>query len=109
MNQYYFVHRIKWPAMLVVFGITALLNEYHVLSFGHSWPLYLIAFGLLTLAERAILAQMPPPEYSYQQPWSGAPGSPMPGTPAAGYPGQPQSPYTPTSTSIVPVPDKERS
>jgi hypothetical protein len=57
MNPYLFIHRIKGPAMLVVFGITALLNEWDILSFGRSWPLYLIVFGVLQLAERAAWAQ----------------------------------------------------
>jgi hypothetical protein len=108
MNSYYFVHRIKWPAMLVVVGITALLDEYNIISYSHSWPLYLIVLGLLTLAERAMLAQLPPANYPYQQPWSGAPapGYAPSGYPPAGYSGQPpQPPSTPVSTSIVPVPD----
>lgn len=57
MNSYVFLHRIKGPAMLVVFGITALLDEWDILSYGRSWPLYLIVFGVLQLAERAALAQ----------------------------------------------------
>lgn len=57
MNPYIFIHRIKGPAMLLVFGITALLNEWDILSFGRSWPLYLIVFGVLQLAERAAWAQ----------------------------------------------------
>jgi hypothetical protein len=57
MNPYLFIHRIKGPAMLVVFGITALLNEWDIISFGRSWPLYLIVFGVLQLAERAAWSQ----------------------------------------------------
>ena len=109
MNQYYFLHRMKWPALLVVFGITALLDEYDVIPFSHSWPLYLIVFGVMTLAERALLAQIPPPQPAWQQPWPGAPGSPMPGAATGGYSAQPEPSYTSTSTSISPVPDKDRS
>lgn len=100
MNSYYFVHRIKWPAMLVVVGITALLDEYNLISYSHSWPLYLIVLGVLTLAERAMMAQqVPPPNYAYQQqPWPQGP--PMSG--------QPPYPPAPASTSIVPVPDEDR-
>jgi hypothetical protein len=57
MNPYIFIHRIKGPAMLLVFGITALLNEWDIISFGRSWPLYLIVFGVLQLAERAAWSQ----------------------------------------------------
>lgn len=57
MNPYIFIHRIKGPAMLLVFGITALLNEWDIVSFGRSWPLYLIVLGVLQLAERAAWSQ----------------------------------------------------
>lgn len=53
MNSYLFFRRIKWPVILIVFGITALLNQWHILSYDESWPLYLIVWGLLQLAERA--------------------------------------------------------
>lgn len=72
MNRYIFLHRIKGPVIILVFGVTALLHTWHILSFGRSWPLYLIALGLLQLAERAAWAQMqtppPPPGYPPNQP-----------------------------------------
>jgi hypothetical protein len=77
MNPYIFIHRIKGPAMLLVFGITALLNEWDLISFGRSWPLYLIVFGVLQLAERAAWSQW---HQQYAQgPYAaqgGAPGGP---------------------------------
>jgi hypothetical protein len=57
MNSYLWLHRIKGPAMLLVFGITALLNEWDIISYGRSWPLYLIVLGVLQLAERAAWSQ----------------------------------------------------
>ena len=81
MNRYLFLHRIKGPAMILVFGITALLDEWHVLSFGQSWPLYLIVLGALMLAERAAWSQVYEPPNGYQvggQPGAwGGPGSGM--------------------------------
>lgn len=74
MNRYLFLHRIKGPAMILVFGITALLDEWHVLSFGQSWPLYLIVLGALMLAERAAWSEMyEPPPNGYQV--GGQPGA----------------------------------
>ncbi|MGB7191117.1 MAG: hypothetical protein WBD10_13325 [Acidobacteriaceae bacterium] len=69
MNHYLFLHRIKLPVLILVVGITALLAQWHILSWSRSWPLYLIAFGLLQLAERAAWSRMqtgvpPPPGYS---------------------------------------------
>ncbi|HEX3472177.1 MAG TPA: DUF5668 domain-containing protein [Silvibacterium sp.] len=67
MNPYIFIHRIKGPAMLLVFGITALLNEWDILSFGKSWPLYLIVLGVLQLAERAAWSQWQQEQYAQGQ------------------------------------------
>lgn len=90
MNPYLFIHRIKWPAMLLVFGITALLDEFDVISYGRSWPLYLIVFGVLMLAERTFIAQMPPPVY----PQTGAT--------------TPPAPQATSTTSIVSVQEERR-
>ena len=60
MNQYLFLRRMRGPIMLLTFGITAILDEYAGISYAHSWPLYIIVWGLLKLAENAILAQNPP-------------------------------------------------
>jgi hypothetical protein len=77
VNRYIFLHRIKGPVIILVFGLTALLDSWHILSYGRSWPLYLIAIGLLQLAERAAWAQMqappPPPGYPYPGQQSGRP------------------------------------
>lgn len=75
MNRYLFFHRIKGPVMLVVFGITALLDQWRILSFSRSWPLYLIAFGALQLAERAAWSQAYGPG-AYLDPNAGQPGPP---------------------------------
>jgi hypothetical protein len=60
MNQYLFLRRMRGPIILLTFGITAILDEYAGISYGHSWPLYIIVWGLLKLAENAILVQNPP-------------------------------------------------
>jgi hypothetical protein len=92
MNQYLFLRRMRGPIILLTFGITAILDEYTGIGYSRSWPLYLIVWGLLKLAENAILAQHPPV---------------MPGQ----YPGSPSyvAPVAPsgtsgdaTGTSIVP-------
>ena len=99
MNSYLWIHRIKGPAMLLVFGITALLNEWDIVSFGKSWPLYLITFGLLQLAERAAWSQMQQEQYAqYAQGQYPAPY----GTPAGGQPPVPPSGSSTSSLSITP-------
>jgi hypothetical protein len=103
MNQYLFLRRMRGPIFLLVFGITALLDEYTGVNYGMSWPLYIIAWGVLKLAENAILAQNPPP-----------PPGQIPGYPGYGYPNYGQPGYAPqgpaaatanpgsSSTAIVP-------
>jgi hypothetical protein len=72
MNTWLLIRRLRGPAFLIMVGITALLNQWDVLSFGRSWPLYLILAGVLGLAERAALAAAPPsPTYPYTSSPSG--------------------------------------
>jgi hypothetical protein len=60
MNTWLLIRRLRGPAFLILVGITALLNQWGVLSFSRSWPLYLILAGLLGLAERAAIVAAPP-------------------------------------------------
>ncbi len=89
MNSWYQIRRLRGPAILILIGVLALLDQWHILSFGKSWPLWLIFAGLMTFAERAAwaadhAAQAQPP---YAQPldpqstaWTQAPPQP-PDTP----------------------------
>lgn len=92
------IRRLRGPAFLLTFGLTALLHQWGVLSFGQSWPLYLIVAGVLTLLERSALTVADPSAYPTGSFSGGYPGS----VPQQGWtqPGPPASP----STSIVPVP-----
>ena len=58
MNQYYLIRRLRGPAILLLFGILALLNTMGVVHhlWRLFWPLLFILLGLLLLAERAALA-----------------------------------------------------
>jgi hypothetical protein len=106
MNRYIIIHRLRWPALLLLTGVIALLDQADILSWGRAWPLYLILLGVLALAERATLANDPPPPpaaypYGYAPPagYPGYPGAPMPSQPAAPVPG----------TSIVPAHEASES
>ncbi len=68
MNTWLLIRRLRGPAFLILFGITALLNQWGVLSFSRSWPLYLILAGVIGLAERAALAAAPPPNPYIRRP-----------------------------------------
>ena len=59
MNTWLLIRRLRGPAFIILVGVTALLNQWGVLSFSRSWPLYLILAGVIGLAERAALANAP--------------------------------------------------
>jgi hypothetical protein len=99
MNRYLFLHRIQGPVMILVFGVTALLDQWDILSFGKSWPLYLIALGLLKLAERAAWSQAFAPD-GYTQPYTGQPGN-------WGGPSGSSAPPPPSSTALSITPPDE--
>lgn len=94
MSRYILIRRLRGPAFLLLIGIVALLHQTGVVSHGWRlfWPLALILWGVLLLAERAALEVE-----GYPDPYAGAsyPGGPIPGT-------QPGAPPPATSTAIVP-------
>ncbi len=95
------IRRLRGPAYLLTFGVTALLHQWNVLNFGQSWPLYLIVAGVLTLLERAAITPIDPGQYP--GPYSG--NYPTGSYPHQPYPqgwSQPAPPAT-SSTAIVPV------
>jgi len=55
MGSWLLIRRLRGPAFLILVGITALLNQWDVLSFAHSWPLYLILAGVFGVIEPATL------------------------------------------------------
>jgi len=116
MNQYLFLRRMRGPIMLLVFGVTAILDEYTGIHYSMSWPLYIIAWGILKLAENAVLAQNPPlPPGPWPGSQSGSQSGSYPGQYPGGYPPPPAAGYDPNApagtqtTAIVPAHDEERS
>jgi hypothetical protein len=101
MNTWLLIRRLRGPAYLILFGITALLNQWGMLSFGRSWPLYLILAGLFGLAERAALAMgtpiLDPGWYAAGQPYAGQT-----------YPAPPQPYAAPASPAVDPLADPNR-
>ncbi len=104
MSRYLMISRLRWPAILLLTGIIALLDQADILSWGRAWPLYLILFGVLALAERASLSSEPPPDYPpYGANYQGAGYAPAAGGYAApNYSAPPASPPA-AGTGIVPV------
>lgn len=107
MNRWLLIRRLRGPAFLLLFGITALLHEWHILSFSQSWPLYLVLAGVLSLAERAAF-QQPDPSQMPPTPYPGYYAGANPGQqPPAGWaPAPPAAPATP-GTSLATTPPSE--
>jgi hypothetical protein len=97
MNRYILIRRLRGPAFLLLLGIIALLHQTGVVNhFWHLfWPLALILWGVLLLAERAALEMDGYPQMSPDVQYPGGyPQGPIPGsTPIPPAPG----------TSIVPA------
>ncbi len=102
MNSWLMIRRLRGPAFLLLVGITALLNQWDVLSFGKSWPLYLILFGIMSLAERAALSQAHMDGFDPITGQPLTPNSTIYGAPGYGTPG---SSIVPASPSTVPGQD----
>jgi hypothetical protein len=102
MSRYMIVCRLRWPALLLLTGVIALLDQMDILTWGRAWPLYLILLGVLALAERAALAAEPPPPAA---PYAGyAPGYGPASSYAPGYaPGYPQQAGAYAGGATVPV------
>src|SRR5579863_312318 len=107
MSRYILIRRLRGPAFLLLVGVIALLNQADVLSWGHSWPLFLILGGVLLLAERAALATEGYPPYPGQTPgaYPGAYPGPYGTAPYAGT-ANPTPPAS-TGTSIVPAANED--
>jgi hypothetical protein len=93
MHSWLLLRRLRGPAFLILVGITALLNQWGILSFARSWPLYLILAGIFGLVERAVLAAAPPSPPPY------AAAYPPASYPAPGYSGPSATPGDPDRRS----------
>jgi hypothetical protein len=112
MNRYILIRRLRWPAILLLIGVLALLDEAGAIEDFWSlfWPLLLIMLGVMLLAERAALAMY---GYDPQMQAGCDPCGPYAGAPYAGgpygapYTGTPQAPAAQApgdaGTAIVPA------
>ncbi|MHB1937820.1 MAG: LiaI-LiaF-like domain-containing protein [Acidobacteriaceae bacterium] len=95
MNRWYQIRRLRGAVILILVGVLALLNQWNILHWDASWPLFLIVLGVLMLVERAVWtadvrARQEEQEYAASNPTYTA-GQPL-GTAAgsASWPASPQ-------------------
>jgi hypothetical protein len=83
---------LRGSAWIALVGVLFLLDDCDILSWSHSWPLFIILWGVMTVMERAVYANAANPAYGAPYGYPGAPTAPPP-----------PAPVEPASTSIVPV------
>jgi hypothetical protein len=73
MNPGNLISAVRGPIMLITLGSLFALDHLGMLSFGRTWPLLIIMFGVLKLAERAGGGNEPYPPYQGGAPTPGGP------------------------------------
>jgi hypothetical protein len=54
-RNYMLIRAIRGPILLIALGVLLLLQRFSDFGFHRSWPILVILFGVLKLAERAVL------------------------------------------------------
>ena len=80
-----FIQAIRGPIMLITLGSLVAIDYAGIYGFWRTWPILIIVFGVLKLAERASAGPTPP---SYPGQYPPGPGQYPPGQ----YPGAPPYP-----------------
>ena len=86
---------LRGPLMLITVGVLFALNNFTQYRFDQTWPVILIAFGLLTLLRRGVPRATQYEQYSYdpatgstayrQSPYQGVPTPPPSGPVKGGF------------------------
>lgn len=73
MNTSNLICAVRGPIMLIALGGLFALDHMDVVSFGRTWPLLIIVFGVLKLLERVTAGEQPVPPYPGNTPYTGGP------------------------------------
>ena len=80
--RYRLFRAARGPVWIVLVGVLFLLDSFNILSWGRSWPLFIIVGGLMTFFERAAYTSALPPQYGYVPPAAPTEASPVAPPPA---------------------------
>ncbi len=58
-------HALRSGVWIMLVGVLFLLDSTHILSWGRSWPLFIIVAGVLAILQRAAFSSPPIPAYPY--------------------------------------------
>lgn len=59
--SYNLVQAIRGPILLILLGTLVAMDYFGVYGFSRTWPILIIAFGLLKLLEKVAAQPVPPP------------------------------------------------
>jgi len=74
-------HALRSGIWIILIGVLFLLDSTHILSWGRSWPLFIIVAGVLAILQRAAFSSPPMPAYPYTPHPSAGPVPPAPSAP----------------------------
>ena len=64
MNSANLIQAVRGPILLITLGVLMVVDYAGQFSFGRTWPVLIIVFGLLKLLERVVAPPPPPPQYA---------------------------------------------
>lgn len=75
MNSANILQAVRGPIMLITVGVLIVLDYNTPFTFGHTWPVLFIVFGVLKLLERMASPPQPPAPPLYTAPPGFGPGT----------------------------------
>lgn len=99
---------LRGSIWVILSGITFLLADFNILSWGRSWPLFIIGAGLITLLERSAFSNAAFAGYPYQQSVTPA-STPAADSAASGTPASEAASSTPTSSPTTTTQHADRN
>ncbi|MDQ2832460.1 MAG: DUF5668 domain-containing protein, partial [Acidobacteriota bacterium] len=88
--RYRLFSAVRGSIWVIVVGVLFLLDSFHILSWAHSWPLFIIVAGVIAIFRRIAY---PVPSFPY----------PAPGFPAQPYPAPETSAAEPAAAAATPA------
>lgn len=62
-RRYLLTRAVRGPLLLILLGLLFLLDQHGELPIHQTWPVLLVAYGFLKLAERLLAPPVPVPTY----------------------------------------------
>jgi hypothetical protein len=73
--RYQIIRALRGPVWIALVGLLFFLNEFHILSWGHSWPLFIILAGVMAILDRAAYTAAAAATPTYNAPYGYPPSA----------------------------------